>query len=51
MALNLNRWEVYELLKGNKNYNVDQLKHTEKQEIIEGIAEYIFSKNGGIENE
>lgn len=43
----LNRWEIYELLKGNKNYKLEQLNNTNKTEIIKGIEEYIYSKNRG----
>ena len=39
--MGLNKWEVYELLKGNNNYSCKELQYTDKQEIIEGIEEYI----------
>lgn len=44
MDSKLNRWEVYELLKGNPQYNLKDLKDTDKQELVEGISEYVISK-------
>lgn len=38
------------MLKGNKKYNTEQLKRTEKETMIEGIEEYIYSsKNNRID--
>ncbi len=41
----MNKWEIYELLKGNSKYNLNDLEKTEKAEIIQGIEEYVYSKN------
>ena len=48
MDLGLNKWEVYELLKGNKRYSYEQLNKTDREEIIEGIKEYVYSNKGVI---
>lgn len=45
MDLSLNKWEVYELIKGNSRYSYEQLNNTDKKEIIEGIKEYIGSRS------
>lgn len=39
----MNKWEVYELLKGNNRYTLNELENTDKEEIIKGIKEYIYS--------
>ncbi len=46
MAFGLNKWEVYELLKGNERFDCKQLYETNLEEIIEGIVEYIYSNRG-----
>ncbi len=40
--MGLNKWQVYELLKGNSNYSCKELQDTDKQEIIEGVEEYVY---------
>lgn len=40
----MNRWEVYELLKGNTVYDIKELEKTNKEEIVEGIVEYLITK-------
>lgn len=40
----MNRWEIYELLKGSKKYCIDDLDGSTEIEVIEGINEYLLSK-------
>lgn len=42
--MGLNKWEIYELLKGNTNYDCKDLFNSDIQQIVEGIQEYVSSK-------
>lgn len=48
--IRLNRWGVYETLKGNKEINIREIQQTSAEEIKEGLIEFLIVKEKQIEN-
>ncbi len=48
--IKLNRWGVYETLKGNKEINIKEIQQTSAEEIKEGLIEFLIVKEKQIEN-
>lgn len=48
--IKLNRWGVYETLKGNKEINIREIQKTSAEEIKEGLIEFLIVKEKQIEN-
>ncbi|EPY2273197.1 hypothetical protein ACXAUS_002055 [Clostridium sporogenes] len=46
----MNRWGVYETLKGNKEINIREIQQTSAEEIEEGLIEFLIVKEKQIEN-
>jgi len=49
-VIKLNRWGVYETLKGNKEINIKEIQQTSAEEIKEGLIEFLIVKEKQIEN-
>ncbi len=48
--IRLDRWGVYETLKGNKEINIREIEQTAAEEIKEGLIEFLIIKEKQIEN-
>lgn len=46
----MNRWGVYEVLKGNKEVDINEIEQTSAEEVKEGLIEFLLVKEKGIEN-
>ncbi|WP_173424640.1 hypothetical protein [Clostridium botulinum] len=46
----MNRWGIYETLKGNKEINIREIEQTSAEEVKEGLIEFLITKEKQIEN-
>ncbi|WP_228604484.1 hypothetical protein [Clostridium botulinum] len=46
----MNRWRVYEILKGNIEINITEIEQTAAEEIKEGLIEFLITKEKQIKN-
>lgn len=47
----MDRWGVYEALKGNKRVNVKEIESMEAEEVKEGLIEFLMTKNKEVEGD
>ncbi|WP_187291563.1 hypothetical protein [Clostridium novyi] len=41
----MDRWDIYEVLKNNKDIKIKEIEETNSQEVKEGVIEFLLMKN------
>jgi ribosomal protein L20A (L18A) len=47
----MNRWGVYEALKGSREIDIKELEKASPEEVKEGVIEFLLSRPKGIEGD